>query len=65
MSLASRVPCLLAYASDVDLVSGCVEGEGSIGEVRGLTFVVLPDGAPVPDDVDRVWDNVFVRKQSQ
>jgi len=62
---SSAGACLLAYASDVDWVSGCVGGEGSIGEVRGLTFVVLPDGAPVPDDVDRVSDNVFVREQPQ
>ena len=51
---SSAGACLLAYASDADWVSGCVGGEGSIGEVRGLTYVDLPDGAPVPDDVDRV-----------
>lgn len=62
---SSAGACLLAYASDVDWVSGCMEGEGSVGGVKGLTFVVLPDGAPVPDDADRVSDNVFVRKQSQ
>jgi hypothetical protein len=59
---SSAGACLLAYASDADWVSGCVEGEGSIAEVRGLSFVVVPDGAPVPDNVDRVSDNVFVRK---
>ncbi|MBD8729521.1 hypothetical protein [Frigoribacterium sp. CFBP 13707] len=56
--------CLLAYASDAEWVSGCVEGEGSIGEVRGLNFVILPDGVPVPDNVDSVSDNVFVREES-
>lgn len=62
---SSAGACLLAYASDADWVSGCVEGEGSVGEAKGLTFVILPDGAPVPDGVARVSDNVFVRGESR
>lgn len=53
--------CLILYPNDRDWVAGCGAEGGPIG-VGGPSgdFIVTPDGAPAPDDSDRVTDNVYV-----
>ncbi|MFJ6550452.1 hypothetical protein [Microbacterium sp. NPDC091676] len=52
--------CLLAYADEESWVLGC-GGDGapfSLGGVTG-TFTVVPDGAPAPEGMTRVSENVY------
>lgn len=52
--------CLLAYADQESWVLGC-GGDGasfSIGGIAG-TFTVVPDGAPAPEGMARVSENVY------
>jgi len=53
--------CLLAYADESAWASGCMEPGGTLGSGGSLTVTVRPDGAPAPDDFDRLSTNVFVR----
>ncbi len=52
--------CLLAYGDEESWVLGC-GGDGapfSLGGVTG-TFTVVPDGAPAPEGMTRVSENVY------
>ena len=52
--------CLLAYADEESWVLGC-GGGGALFSVGGMTgtFTVVPDGAPAPEGMTRVSENVY------
>lgn len=51
--------CLLAYADEDAWMAGC--SDGPLLEVSGAAgiFAVVPDGAPGPDGMGQVSDNVY------
>ena len=54
--------CILVYPNDTDWVIGCGSEGGEFGvsgRVPGV-YSVVPDGAPIPDDATRLFDNVYV-----
>ncbi|RUQ07226.1 MULTISPECIES: hypothetical protein [unclassified Microbacterium] len=52
--------CLLAYADEESWVLGC-GGGGALFSVGGMTgtFTVVPDGAPAPEGMTRISENVY------
>jgi hypothetical protein len=63
LALAERpdTVCLVVYPNDQDWVTGCGAEGGPIG-VGGPAgdYVLIPDGAPAPEDSSQLTDNVYV-----